>query len=121
MSGREKDPLKLTPIYAIRVEGEPAPGELVESLVSVSARLDLELSDTIELRLSNQDLEWTESKFLEEGKTIALELGYADTGTQLLATGKIVRRECDFPERGPSTVTVVLANRCGTSVMLAMP
>lgn len=98
---------KVTPRFEVLVDGGAAPRELAEAVITVSARLELEMADMIELKLSNADLRWTESDVLAEGKKISLSLGYLETEMKLVATGTIIRRECEFPERGPAICTVV--------------
>ncbi|HZV01684.1 MAG TPA: hypothetical protein VFF73_33545 [Planctomycetota bacterium] len=96
-----------TPQFELQIEGSPAPPEVLEAVIRISVRLDLNLSDAIELQLSNKDLQFSESDTFAEGKKISLKLGYVETGIQLVASGVIARREFVFPERGPAVVTVV--------------
>jgi uncharacterized protein len=98
---------KLTPKFEVLVDGGAAPRELAEAVITLSCRLELEMADMIELRLSNADLRWTESDALSEGKKLSVSLGYVETDQKLVATGTIIRRECEFPERGPAVCTVV--------------
>lgn len=98
---------KLTPKFEVLIDGAAPPAELAESIITLSARLDLEMADMIELRLSNKDLRWTEGDALAEGKKIALKFGYVEADLALVATGTVIRRECEFPERGPAVCTVV--------------
>ncbi len=98
---------KQTPKFELLIDGSPAPPEIVEAVITISVRLDLDLQDAIELQLSNKDLSWGESDTFAEGKQIAVKLGYVETQTALVATGEVVRREFSFPERGPAVVTIV--------------
>lgn len=99
---------KLTPKYELTIDGSPAPAEVVQSLISITVRLDAELSDAIEVRLRNEDLEWSDGDTLAEGTKVSVKLGYVESDAfDTLASGTVVRRECEFPERGGSTITVV--------------
>ncbi len=98
---------KLTPKFEVLIDGAAAPRELAEAVITLSARLELEMADMIELKLSNADLRWSESDALAEGKKISVSLGYVETDMKLVATGTVIRRECEYPERGPALCTVV--------------
>jgi phage protein D len=98
---------KQTPKFELLIDGSPAPPEIVEAVITISVRLDLDLQDAIELQLSNKDLTWGESDTFAEGKKLGVKLGYVETQTSLVATCEIVRREFSFPERGPAVVTIV--------------
>ncbi|MBL4847710.1 MAG: phage late control D family protein [Planctomycetes bacterium] len=96
-----------TPKFELLVNGAAAPSALVESVITLRAHQDLDMSDCLELRLSNPSLDWTESDALAEGTTIKVKLGYEETSIGLAFQGTIVRRDCQFPVRGPAIVTVV--------------
>jgi phage protein D len=99
--------IKDTPRFDLEVEGSAAPGDLVEAVISITVRRDLDLSDVIEIELSNKDLRFSEGDELAEGKKVSIKLGYVGGDLVRVATGEVVRREFLFPERGPATVTVV--------------
>lgn len=96
-----------TPKFDLMLEGSAAPAALLESVITIRVHQDLEMADCLELRLSNLDLNWTESDALQEGKTLRVEMGYEESGITLAFEGTIVRRDCQFPIRGPALVTVV--------------
>lgn len=96
-----------TPKFDLLVNGSAAPSALLESVITLRVHQDLDMSDCLEMRLSNPDLSWTESDALVEGTTLELELGYEETKLGLAFQGTVVRRDCQFPVRGPAIVTVV--------------
>lgn len=96
------------PKFELLVGGQPVDPVLAESVILLRTHLHLELADCLEIRLSNDDLGWSEADTLAEGKEVALKLGYE--GEEELAQvfkGEIVRRDCEFPVQGPAVVTVV--------------
>jgi phage protein D len=93
------------------VDGAPVPPEALQGLIALSCRQDLSMADTVEVRLSNKDLRWTEGDTFAEGKKLSVKLGYVETDIQVVATGEIVRRECEFPERGPAVITIVALDK----------
>lgn len=102
---------KLTPKFELLVAGSAADPALLESIILIRVQQHLELADSIELRLSNDSLEWTEGDMLKEGVELTIKLGYEETDLVAVAKGEIVRRDCEFPERGPAVVTVVAYDR----------
>lgn len=104
-------PDRNTPKYELSVEGSPIPPEALESVIAITCRQDLTMADTVEVKLSNGDLHWTEGDLFAEGKKLSVKLGYNETDIQLIATGEIVRRECEFPERGPAVLNVVALDK----------
>lgn len=96
-----------TPKFDLLVNGSAAPSAMLESVITLRVHQDLEMADCLEMRLSNPDLSWTESDALVEGTTLELELGYEETSLGLAFQGTVVRRDCQFPVRGPAIVTVV--------------
>lgn len=96
-----------TPKFDLLVNGSAAPSAMLESVITLRVHQDLEMSDCLEMRLSNPDLSWTESDALAEGTTLELQLGYEETSLGLAFQGTVVRRDCQFPVRGPAIVTVV--------------
>lgn len=106
MPGAAKPP-RHTPKFDLLLEGAAAPAALIESVITIRVHQDLEMADCLELRLSNPDLTWTESDALQEGKKLRIELGYEESSVALAFEGTIVRRDCQFPVRGPALVTVV--------------
>jgi len=102
---------KLTPKYELLVDGSAADPALLESILSIRVEQHLELADSIEVRLSNESLEWTEGDMLKEGVSLTVKLGHEETELTTVANAEVVRRDCDFPERGPSVVTVVAYDR----------
>jgi len=103
---------KLTPKFELLVEGSPADAALLESIITIRVHQHLELADAIEVRLSNNDLTWTDGDTLAEGKKLTVKLGYEE-GAEMtqVASGEIVRRDCEFPIRGPAVLTVVAYDR----------
>lgn len=96
-----------TPKFDLLVNGSAAPSAMIESVITLRVHQDLEMADCLEMRLSNPGLSWTESDALVEGTTVKLKLGYEETSIGLAFEGTIVRRDCQFPVRGPAIVTVV--------------
>lgn len=94
------DPEKLTPTFELLVDGSPADAAIVESIITVRVAQHLEQADTIEVRLSNNDLAWTDGETFVEGTKLGIKLGYLETGTEQICEGEIVRRDCVFPGRG---------------------
>src|SRR5579871_4065771 len=100
-------PDKTTPKFELLVDGSSMGAEVTKRLIAISVRQDLKMSDAIEVRMSNDDLAFTETDTFAEGKKLSIKLGYMDTDLVLVGTGVIARRDCEFPERGPSIVSVV--------------
>src|SRR5690348_6570888 len=99
MADDEGSNKKLTPKFELSLNGSPAPAEVVKSVVSINVRLDSDLSDAIEIRLMNSDLEWSDGDTLAEGTKISVKLGYVELDSfDEIASGIVVRRECEFPE-----------------------
>ena len=102
----------LVPKFELLLEGAPVPSEVLEAIIVVRARQDLEMADLLEVRLSNLDLRWTEEDTFKEGKKLAFKCGFQEgAAPRVLVSGEIVRRECEFPVRGPAVVTVVAMDR----------
>ena len=98
---------KTTPKFELLVEGTAAEIALAESISVLRVHQHLDISDALELELSNDDLSWTESDTLAEGKKVALKLGYEGSDLVKVFEGQVVRRDCAFPVRGSAVVTVV--------------
>lgn len=98
---------KLTPKFELLVDGSPVDAAMAESVVFLTVHKRLDLADMLEVRLGNDDLAWTESDALSEGKAISLKLGYEEVELVQVFSGEITRRDCVFPLRGPAMVTVV--------------
>ncbi|MEZ0227760.1 MAG: phage late control D family protein [Planctomycetota bacterium] len=98
---------RTTPKFELSVDGSPVTAEVIEKVIGITVRQDVTMADTVEVRISNEDLRFTEGPTFEEGKTLSVKLGYVETDLVLVGTGTIVRRECEFPERGPAVLTVV--------------
>lgn len=101
----------LTPKIELLIDGSPADAAIVESIMSVRVHQHLEFADAIEVKLSNDDLAWTDGEALTEGKKLAVKMGYMETEAVQVCAGEIVRRDCEFPTYGPSVVTVVALDR----------
>ncbi len=102
---------KLTPKFELRVDGAPASALAVASVIGISCRQDLDMADAIEVRLSNDGLEWSDGDTFAEGKKLSVRMGFVETDLQTIVSGEIVRRECEFPQKGASVVTVVAFDR----------
>lgn len=102
---------KTTPKFELLIDGSPADAAVVESVIVIQAKQHLNMADVLEVRLSNPDLAWSESDAFAEGKKLAVKLGYEETGIEQVVEGEIVRRDCEFPVRGPAIVTVVAYDR----------
>lgn len=98
---------RITPKFELIIEGSPADISVVEKVVNIRVRQDVDLTDVIEVRLSNPDLAWTEGPTFGEGKKVAVKLGYEETTIEQVAEGQIVRRECEFPVSGPAVLTIL--------------
>ncbi|MGE0710772.1 MAG: phage late control D family protein [Planctomycetota bacterium] len=98
---------KPTPKFELLIDGAAASPAVVESVIAIRVRLSQDLASCLELRLSNSDLSWTEADTFDEGKRVEVKLGYEETGIEQVFGGEIVRRDCEFPVRGPAVVTVV--------------
>src|SRR5262245_24124348 len=102
---------KITPKYELLVDGAAVPPDVLGSVISISCRQDLAMSDTVEVKLRNDNLKWIEAPTFEEGKKLSVKMGYCETDIQTIVSAEIVRRECEFPERGPAQMTVVALDR----------
>jgi uncharacterized protein len=91
---------KLTPKVELLIDGSPADASIMESIIVVRVHQHLEFADTIEVRLSNNDLDWTDGETFVEGTKLTVKFGYQETGTEQVCEGEIVRRDCVFPARG---------------------
>jgi Bacteriophage probable baseplate hub protein len=98
---------KITPKFELLLEGSPVDAAVMESIIVIRARQHLNLADALEVRISNDDLSWTESDTFAEGKKLAVKFGYEETCLEQVVQGEIVRRECEFPVSGPAVVTVL--------------
>lgn len=100
---------KLTPKFELLIDGAAADAAVVESIITIRVHQHLELADAIELRLSNDDFAWTDGETFREGTSLSVKLGYEEGGGKLVevASGEVVRLDCEFPVRGPAVVTVV--------------
>ncbi len=98
---------KLTPKYELSLDGSPVDIAVSEAVILIRAKQHLDLADMLEVRLSNPDLSWIEADTFTEGKKLAVKLGYEETSIEHVAEGEIVRREVEFPIRGPAVLTLV--------------
>jgi uncharacterized protein len=98
---------KVTPKFELLIEGAPADIGIVEKVINIRVRQDMDLTDVVEVRLSNPDLAWTEGDTFSDGKKIAVKLGYEEKTIEHIAEGQIVRRECEFPVSGPAVLCVL--------------
>ncbi len=98
---------KLTPKYELSLDGSPVDIAVSEAVILIRAKQNLDLADMLEVRLSNPDLSWIEADTFTEGKKLSVKLGYEETSIEHVAEGEIVRREVEFPIRGPAVLTLV--------------
>lgn len=98
---------KLTPKYELSLDGSPVDIAVQEAVILIRAKQHLDLADMLEVRLANPDLSWIEADTFTEGKKLAVKLGYEETSSEHVAEGEIVRREVEFPIRGPAVLTLV--------------
>jgi phage protein D len=96
-----------TPKFELLIDGSAASSAVIESVITIRVRHSLNEADCLDLQLSNADLAWSESDMFDEGKLLTVKLGYEETSLVQVFQGEIVRRDCDFPVRGPAIVTVV--------------
>lgn len=106
MPAEEAPPVKNTPKFELSLDGSPVDQAVIEAIISIRARQHTDLADVLEVKLSNIDLSWTEGDTFTEGKKLSVKMGYEETEIEQVLEGDIVRRECDFPAFGGSTVTV---------------
>src|SRR5262245_58131518 len=106
MPAEEAPPVKNTPKFELSLDGSPVDQAVIEAVISIRARQHTDLADVLEVKLSNIDLSWTEGDTFTEGKKLSVKMGYEETEIEQVLEGDIVRRECDFPAFGGSTVTV---------------
>ncbi|MCO5171802.1 MAG: hypothetical protein M9894_36330 [Planctomycetes bacterium] len=98
---------QITPKFELSLEGDPVDISITEAVILIRVKQHLDLADLIEVRLSNPDLSWTEADTFAAGKKLAVKLGYEETDLVHVAEGEVVRREVEFPIRGPAVLTVV--------------
>jgi uncharacterized protein len=97
----------ITPKFELSLEGSPVDIAVSEAVILIRVKQHLDLTDMIEVRLSNPDLAWTEANTFVEGKKISIKLGYEETALEHVAEGQIVRRECEFPMHGAAVLTLI--------------
>lgn len=98
---------RITPKFELLLDGSPVDIAVTEKVITIRVRQDTDLTDVVEVRLSNPDLTWTEGDTFGEGKKLGVKLGYNETTIEQIAEGEIVRREAEFPVSGPAVLTVL--------------
>lgn len=98
---------QITPKFELTIDGNPADIAVTEAVILIRVKQHLDLADLLEVRLSNPDLSWTEADTFSAGKKLAVKLGYEESDLVHVAEGEVVRREVEFPIRGPAVLTVV--------------
>jgi hypothetical protein len=100
------DGTRFIPDFRLQLGGAPVPAELRASISSLTLVSGLEGADRIEITLVNDGLRWLDQAMFALDTTVALQLGYADTGTQQVFVGQIVGFGAAFPSGAAPTVTV---------------
>jgi phage protein D len=93
--------------FFIKIGGQDAPEELMDSLVEVTVEDSIHLPDMFAIRLHDPRLRWVDSDTLAEGKLIEISAS-ARQGTRVekLITGEITAVEPDFGADGIPALTV---------------
>ncbi|MBV8935213.1 MAG: hypothetical protein JO095_05335, partial [Alphaproteobacteria bacterium] len=100
------DGSRFIPDFRLQLGGVPVPAELRASISSVTLVSGLEGADRVEITLVNDGLRWLDQAIFALDTPVALQLGYADTGTQQVFVGQIVGFGAAFPSGAAPTVTV---------------
>jgi hypothetical protein len=100
------DGTRFIPDFRLQLGGAPVPAELRASISSVTLVSGLEGADRVEITLVNDGLRWLDQAMFALDTPVALQLGYADTGTQQVFVGQIVGFGAAFPSGAAPTVTV---------------
>jgi hypothetical protein len=100
------DGTRFIPDFRLQLGGAPVPAELRASISSVTLVSGLEGADRVEITLVNDGLRWLDQAMFALDTPVALQLGYADTGTQQVFVGQIVGFCAAFPSGAAPTVTV---------------
>ncbi len=99
---------KLTPDFAIRVDGADLTRKLRQDLLSLSIDLEINKVDECTLKLRNDDFRWSDGKEFKDGTAVEVDLGYVGGEKHKLFSGEVVVVKASFPRRGPCTVVVVI-------------
>lgn len=100
------DGLRFIPDFRLQLGGAPVPAELRASVSSVTLVSGLDGADRVEITLVNDGLRWLDQSMFALDTPVALQLGYADTGTEQVFVGQIVGFGAAFPSGAAPTVTV---------------
>jgi len=100
------DGSRFIPDFRLQLGGVPVPAELRASISSVTLVSGLEGADRVEITLVNDGLRWLDQAIFALDTPVALQLGYADTGTQQVFVAQIVGFGAAFPSGAAPTVTV---------------
>jgi phage protein D/phage baseplate assembly protein gpV len=86
---------------SIKIEGAPAPDDVVGHLTEVMVDHSLHLPSMFTIRLHNPDMKWLDDETFREGKKIEIEAG--DPPVKLLS-GKIAALEPELDQASPTLV-----------------
>lgn len=94
------------PQFKLEIGGDPLPPALRGSIISLSYQNGIEGSDSVELTIANQNLQWLDNPLLAVDQGFKLSLGYAPDPLEELFVGEITAVEPVFPNSGMPTIKV---------------
>jgi hypothetical protein len=98
------------PTYApqcvLRVNGDPLPGPLAASIISVNYQDGMQGADRVEVTFGNPNLEWLDHPLLQVDNGFKLSIGYAPDPLEEVFVGEITGVEPAFPAGGMPTIKV---------------
>ena len=93
--------------FFIKIDGEDAPRDLMNSLIEVTVEESIHLPDYFAIQLHDPELHWVDAETLAEGKVIEISAsGREGSATETLITGEITAVEPDFGSDAIPTLTV---------------
>ncbi len=93
--------------FFIKIDGEDAPRDLMDSLIEVAVEESIHLPDYFAIRLHDPELHWVDAETLAEGKVVEISAsGREGSTTDTLISGEITAVEPDFGSDGIPTLTV---------------
>ena len=101
----------LSPFY-IKLDGKPAPKEIMDSLIEIVVEDNLHLPDMFIIQLHDSGLKWTNSDLFAMGKPVEISAQSPQPHSRqlgnrtLLMDGEITGLEPDLSENGVPTLTI---------------
>jgi phage protein D len=94
------------PQFTLQIGGANLPPALRGAITSVSWTDGLEGSDSVELTIANQNLQWLDNPILAVNNGLTLSIGYAPDPLEKVFVGEITGVEPSFPNGGMPTIHV---------------